>query len=347
MSNLSAKLKNIKTNFAKNVDIKPFNQKAYVDIRNNGLFLTDLALIHCSSIHFQSKFSNNISRRLRYTLDTIETSLVKNKYNKFIFNSSEEPELQKISSEVLSVGFSTHLMHRLFDINFNNINRLQANGKEKRCDYEILKNGFRYIYECKGRKSGINSAKEEIELQKKSYPNTTKYGCITHIPRNKDACELHVIDPEVIVYEYDDNHKIIKILEHYTLVAKLSGFYRLASELINRIKLLKINNNAFEYNNIEIEYDNSIKLGRSYEFLLFNERYEFFSSPNENVGFRKRLNNGYLLVFGMQKRIIELLEKQDFNNLLKYRSQNFVTENYSLLDNGTILAKIKIDKFKI
>ena len=126
MSNLSAKLKNIKTNFAKNVDIKPFNQKAYVDIRNNGLFLTDLALIHCSSIHFQSKFSNNISRRLRYTLDTIETSLVKNKYNKFIFNSSEEPELQKISSEVLSVGFSTHLMHRLFDINFNNINRLQS-----------------------------------------------------------------------------------------------------------------------------------------------------------------------------------------------------------------------------
>ena len=53
MYKLSGKLKKIKVDFDSTVKSNHFNQNAFDLIKNNGLYLTDLSLIHYASIHYQ------------------------------------------------------------------------------------------------------------------------------------------------------------------------------------------------------------------------------------------------------------------------------------------------------
>jgi len=163
---ISSQLKNIRVYFDSSVDARHFSQNAFHQIRAVGLSLTEFALIHCASIQYQSRFSNSIARRVRYTLDTIEPSIVRNMTGGFLFSDEEESELQKSSSEVIGVGFAVHLMQQLLDVRFREISRIPLNNGKKRCDFEVVKNKARYIFESKGRKTNIKGAKEEIKGQK-------------------------------------------------------------------------------------------------------------------------------------------------------------------------------------
>lgn len=340
MYNINPTLKYIEVDFDSSVNTSSFNQNSYNQITNSGLELNEISLIHYASIHYQSKFNNSLARRFKYTLDTIEPSLVNPTSGKFYFSGNEESELQRITSEVIGVGFALSLMHRLLDVKFNNFNRIPISGRGKRCDFEIIKDGERFIIEAKGRKTNINGAKDEIHAQKNSYPDLVKYGVVSHIPRNGEPSRLFVTDPEVELPPADRDYKIISILNHYSKIARLGGFYRLSEKLNDRIDdIIEAKGVTGQFNHVSLDYGNVFKLGRAIEFSFPDMAFSSFFSTNMEVGFKTILKNNKMLVFGMDRKVIELLEGQDYDGLLEYEFRNIHGDEYSILDNGTFLIR--------
>lgn len=354
---INASLKTVNVNFIndftsippKVIDTSQFNQNAYNDINIRGHFLTDLNLIHCASIHYQSRFRNDISRRFRYTLDTIEPSLQDRRTN-FYFDNSEEGELQKNSSEVIGVGFAVSLFKKLLDINYNCFNRIIPDGNGKRCDFEIFKNGNTFIMESKGRKSGLNKAKNEIYNQKANRTGcSAKYGCISMIKRDDTPVSLTVVDPPENSNSKGEYDRILDLLIYYTKAIQMCGFYNLANHLNNRIANIATNRQMItSYNNSRIEYQNVTKAGREAEFINRSIRFKTFITNNLEVGLNKTIKfEGieYLLFFGIDSELLDIIEKQDYDALLKYnyakhveQSNDFINPNVSIHDDGTFLT---------
>lgn len=339
---ITAQLKNIRVDFDGSVDTRPFNQNALQQISNNGLYLTELALIHCASVQYQSRFSNSIARRLRYTLDTIEPSIMENTYGEFLFSDEEESELQKSSSEVIGVGFAIHLIQRLLDVKFGEIGRIPVNNRRRRCDFEVLKNGTRYILESKGRKRNINGAKEDIWEQKKEYTNCAKYGVVTHIPRDGTPCRIYVTDPNIELPKVSWDYQVIAMLEHYSKVARLAGFYRMSEVLNNRIEEIYDNDGmASKFNNQVLDFGDITKVGRVLNITVLDKSFNCFFYPNLlELGFKRNLPDGSMLIFGVDKTIVESLQNQDFERILEYRFVNEDKGEYSVLDDGTLVTTI-------
>lgn len=357
---INASLKKVDVNFLNEptsvlprvIDISQFNQNAYNEIRTRGHYLTDLNLIHCASIHYQSRFNNNISRRFRYTFDTIEPSLLDRRTH-FYFDDFEEAELQKISSEVIGVGFAISLFKKLLDVNFNCFIRIPPKGNGKRCDFEILKNSSTFILESKGRKNGLNAAKNQIYDQKSnSVGCSAKYGCISMIKRNNTPVSIYIVDPPENSNNKLKDDRIIDLLIYYTKVIQLCGFYNLAKHLNSRIANIEIDKQAIaRYNNSRIEYKNIVKAGRELEINLNgNIRFKTFNANNFEVGFKKIIRlegNEYLLLFGIDSDLLEIIEKQDYDSLLEYnytkhleKSYDMIDSDVSIHDDGTLLAII-------
>ncbi len=355
---INASLKNVQVNFLNEptsnpprmIDISHFNQNIYNEIRQRGHFLTDLNLIHCASIHYQSRFQTNISRRFRYTLDTIEPSLLDGRTH-FHFNNFEEAELQKISSEVIGVGFAVSLFQKLIDVNFNCFIRIPPSGSSKRCDFEIYKHGNTFIMESKGRKNGLNSAKREIYSQKASRTGClVKYGCIATIKRNRTPVYLTVVDPPEISVPKRKEDRILDLLIYYTKVLQLCGFYNLANHLNKRVADISDNRHMIEeYNNSSIEYKNVIKAGREAEiFLSGNAPFKTFITNNLEVGFKKTIKfkgNEYLLLFGIDSELLDIIEMQNYDSLLSYNYTRDIQQydslygtNASIHNDGTFLV---------
>ena len=177
------------------------------------------------------------------------------------------------------------------------------------CYLESIKDGERFIIEAKGRKTNINGAKDEIHAQKNSYPDLVKYGVVSHIPRNGEPSRLFVTDPEVELPPADRDYKIISILNHYSKIARLGGFYRLSEKLNDRIDdIIEANGVTGQFNHVSLDYGNVFKLGRAIEFSFPDMAFSSFFSPNMEVGFKTILKNNKMLVFGMDRKVIELLE---------------------------------------
>lgn len=345
-------LKNVEVNFCNGpapyiIDISYFNGNAYNDIQANGHYLTDLNLIHCASIHYQSRFQTNIARRLKYTLDTIEPSLLDNRTN-FYFDDFEDSELQKNTSEVIGVGFTISLFQRLLDVNFNCFNSIPISGRRKRCDYEVNKNGNIFILESKGRKTNLNAAINMIFNQKAAGGIVqAKYGCISVIKRNGDPVTITVVDPPHKDIPKSKEDRILDLLIYYTKSIQLSGFYNLARLLNERIDQIIVNRQMIEeYNNNHIEYSNVIKAGLENIITVSkNLRFKTFMTKNMNAGLKRIINcnnKEYILLFGMDPYLIDIIEKQDFDSLLKYNYEGSSDINNnipcSVHNDGTFLS---------
>lgn len=346
MSPLSGILKKVDVYFADDVDSTYFNQSAYEGIQRNGLWLSDFSLIHYASIHYQSRFKNNIPRRVRATFDTIEPSvniLLNTGNNRFYFSGTEESELKKQSSEVIGVGFAIAVSHKLFDANLNRINRLDSVGNGKRCDYEIIKENQRLIVESKGGKYGLNKAKSIITAQKSGHPGVPKYGIISRILRNLEPVSLYIVDPEVTIDATDNNYIIFKILEHYSKVARLAGLYRLSEKINERLeRIIYLYMDVYHFNNQAFDFGNVIKMGKSLH--VGKGLYEFiaFFAPDQEIGLKHITKEGDLIFFGIDKKIFDIIVNQDFDALLSYNLLFDYSENgedISALDNGTFLIK--------
>jgi len=339
MYNISASIKHIDVDFDVQVDKSYFNQNAFNYINTNGLALNEISLLHYSSIHYQSKFYNSPARRFRYTLDTIEPSLVNPSSGQFIFTGNEGPELQKITTEVIGVGFTLSLMHRLLDVKLHNFNKIPITGRGKRCDFEVIKNGVRFIVESKGRDKGYNDANSKILAQKLAYHNVVKYGVISKIPRDGTAASLWAIDPEIKYRPADRNYINIAILNHYSKVSRLAGFNRLAESINYRLsRILRINNAAFEFNNQPLVFENDLNTQHSIKFQVLDTTFSSIFAPGNDFGVKIPVNDKKLLVFGIEKGVMGLLMKQNYDELLQYSFQNYFGKHYSILDNGTFMT---------
>lgn len=351
MSPLSGRLKNVMVFFDTDIDINYFDNLSYQQIKNNGIWLTDYNLIHYASIHYQSRFKNDIGRRFRYTLDTIEPSLNNNpvnQNNRFYFSANEDIELQKQSSEVIGVGFAIALSHKLFNINLNRINKIGGRGNRKRCDFEILKNSQKIIVESKGGKQALNALRNNILKQKNNYVDAlAKYGIIAKILRNEDPVSLYIVGPDKIINENNINYIIINILKHYSKTARLSGFYRLSQEINKRLNDIKgKGNNALYFNKKEINYNNIVKLGRSYEIMYDNYRFRTFFAPDKEIGLKYITSDEKILFFTMEENLINILEKQDYNMLLNYSLEyEGHLGDLSIFNNGTFLISLNKKEF--
>lgn len=314
-------MKKVKVIFHPSTDTKLFVQSSYFDVKNYGLILTDLNLIHCAMIHYQSRFKSSLSRRFRYTYDTIEPSIVENRSdNFFYFDDGEKSELQTQSSEVIGVGFAIALFQKLFDVNFNNINEII--GSAKRCDFEINYRGRKIIAESKGRKNGKEKAIKEILNQKSAYPSTMpKYGAISMLKRDKNPVEIIVVDPPSIEEEINREENILNLLIHYTKAAQLSGYRELALLMNHRIDLiLKKEKTIRDFENNNIVYrDNLEKLGYEVVANIGNHEFSSFFANNPNHGFNIMVKNELKLFFAIDKKMKKILEDQDFNSLLAFR----------------------------
>lgn len=347
MSPLSGILKKVDVYFDDNVDATYFNKSAQLDILTNGFWLSDFSLIHYASIHFQSRFRNNIPRRVRATFDTIEPSIhipQDTELNGFYFSGNEETDLKKQSSEVIGVGFAIAISNKLFNANLNRINKLDSIGNKKRCDYEILTQNQRLIVESKGGKYSLNKGKSIISTQKLSYPWVPKYGVITRILRNAEPVTLHIVDPETQPKMIDKNYIIIKILEHYSKTSRLAGLYTLSEKINERLeKIHNQNMNAFHFNKEALDLGNVVKLGKPLSVIVGGlYSFEVFFAPNSEIGLKYISEQGKIIFFGMEKRLIEILFNQDYDALLSYRLKIDSTEkleDMSVLDNGTFLMK--------
>lgn len=348
MFNINARIKRVSVSFDPNVVTTHFNQQAFNCIQNQGLELTDLSLIHYASIHYQSRFKNSVSRRFKHTLDTIEPSLTNINAGGFYFSNYEDSELQKMSSEVIGVGFAMALSHRLLGIPCNRMKRINPLGMRKRCDYEALKDGNRIIIEAKGTKGNVNGARNKITAQKGSYPaDCAKYGVISHIPRDHRPTSLTVVDPDAEFWQVSRDYQILSLLDHYSRVARLAGFYRLSEKLNERIdSIISGNTNTASLQGRKLEFGNVRKLGVSLGVVLNNQRFITFFAPDWNTGLKIQRQNKEVLFFGVDARAVDILEEQDFDQLLDYSFENSITDRYSTLDDGTFLGIADKDKIE-
>ncbi|MDQ0300540.1 hypothetical protein J2S78_003008 [Salibacterium salarium] len=336
-------LKQVMVNFNSSTDTTLFVKKVYKEVKSRGLMLTDLNLIHCAMIHYQSRFKTDISKRFQYTYLTIEPSLLKDK-KYFYFDDGEKSELQTQSSEVIGVGFAIALFQKLFDVNFNCINEIINTGK--RCDFEIYYKGKKIIAESKGRKGNLNQAANEITNQKTAHTTTVpKYGAISIIGRDANPTKIEVVDPPSEMDNISRYERILSLLIYYTKVAQLSGYSQLASILNVRINEITKNNSKIDYYELkEIEYKNDLDES-GYEIFTNIGEYKFctfFHSYNNN-GFKFRVRDDLQLFFGMDENIKKYLEDQNFEALLNFNGKyniNFELTHISIHNDGTSLILI-------
>lgn len=347
--NIKPNLKRVEVTFRNSVDVSEFDGKCFNQINTYGLELTDLNLIHCASIHLQSRFKNDISRRFRATLDVIEPSLLSDShYNMFYFNEIEDSELQTQSSECIGIGFGIALFQKLLNVNFNSIHRIHPSGRSKRCDYKILKNGEEYYLETKGRKDGIEVAALEIEEQKLSIgnPYSPKYGCITHIPRNDDPVNIVVVDPESYGGRITLGENLINLLIYYSKCIQLSGNARLAKELNKIIDIYETNpERILEIDNKKIELPNAETLQTQYAIKHDGKSFIRF---DKEFGLFHKLENNLVVTYGIDKELIEIIINLNFKKLVEYNYENKSEDlSISINNDGTILALLSEDALRL
>lgn len=342
-------LKQVQVNFHPSTDTTLFVKKAYNDIKLRGLMLTDLNLIHCAMIHYQSRFKTRLSKRFEYTYLTIEPTLLEDTKH-FYFDDGEKSELQTQSSEVIGVGFAIALFQKLFDVNFSCINEITNTGK--RCDFEIYYKGKRILAESKGRKGGLVQAINEVIKQKSAYPAIIpKYGAISIIERDVNPVEITVVDPPSEMNEVSRNERVLSLLIHYAKVAQLSGYSQLASLLNERIdEIIKDISKVELYEHKAIEYKNNVeKLG--YELFSSIGEHSFctFFHRHNNSGFKFSVNDKLQLFFALDSTVKRYLEEQNFAALLNFNGKYDITHelnNISVHNDGTCLILIEKEKIE-
>ncbi|MGM0830242.1 MAG: hypothetical protein ACQEU4_18625 [Bacillota bacterium] len=341
---ININLKQVQVRFHPSTDTTLFVKKVYNDIRIRGLMLTDLNLIHCAMIHYQSRFKTNLSRRFQYTYLTIEPTLLEDSKH-FYFDDGEKAELQTQSSEVIGVGFAIALFQKLFDVNFNCINEIISTGK--RCDFEIHSRGKRIIAESKGRKGGLKKAINEIIIQKSSYPTAIpKYGAISIIERDVNPVEITVVDPPSKMDNINRNERVLAMLIHYTKVAQLSGYSQLASLLNERIDEISKDHTKVEYYELKkIQYkDNVVKLGYEVYTNIRDHKFCTFFSNNNKSGFKFIVKDNLQIYFGLDKKVKNYLEDQNYEALLNFSGEYYnliELSNVSVHNDGTCLILIE------
>jgi len=343
--------RNIPVNFldchGSTIDRSLFDQAQYRTIRQHGIKLSPINIIHYASVHYIGRFRNNVSMRFINSFIDIVSSIGISSDGGLYLLSDENNELQARSSEVLAVGICIGLSSKIFSINKNRIGLIDGPGK--RCDFYFIKDNQQYYIESKGRKGSITTAIQDIFLKKANHDqHSPKYGIISQLPRSTERVNVTVVDPEFVPEEMSTNEQIRRLLVHYKKIAYLSGFWRLGELLTERHNAISDGIDYTELNEKALDYQNVLKMGIGIEVNIGGVRSEVFFPRGNRYGFRKQVGDLFSL-FLMERELIEILERQDFKRLIEYelKEETIGTEDgaaFSVLNDGSLFSFMPVEQ---
>ena len=202
----------------------------------------------------------------------------------------------------------------------------------KDLDFEIASDGKNIIeVECKGSfakddniSSSISKHKSDIEEKKKEQRKEGNknllYGVITSFSDDENImAHSRLLDPESYT-KYDDPYKlrILSRLRFYLEeIRKFSRSHFLIA-LANRIVAIQVSNGDSYKNFDKLPLINAREEVFNYPISLENNKSIITSKSENGFGDVLRHNDEYF-IFGFDKQIIDMLIKQDFEELIKYK----------------------------
>lgn len=299
-----------------NVDRTLFDSSRYNQIVQYGLSKSPINIIHAASIHYKGRFRNSKFLRLSNSFLDIVKSIGEYGDGKLYLKSTENAELQKGSSEVIAVGLCIELTSELFNINKNRINLIEDT--KKRCDFRFAKNSREYVIESKGRKGSTVNARKDIFSKKRHYPNhIPKYGVISSLPRDQNHVTIDLIDPEFEPKYLSRKEEIQGLLSYYAKLSYITGFWRMGDLLSERALALGKEATLEQFEGKELQYDNILKFGNAIEISIGDYHSQVFFPRDGSFGF-KQVFDGEIAFFAMEKKLIEILNMQNYSSLAEY-----------------------------
>jgi len=285
---------------------------------DNGMPTRGIQIFHYAAVHYNTRWDNYPARFLNALFNVAPA--ISDNGNYLNLNDSEEPELQRGSSEVLGIGLSNMFMCRCFGVNINRIEKIQDSGK--RCDYRFPYNNQVVIFESKGRahREQISSARKDCIQKKCNYNANLKYAIISHLPRDGSATTLHIFDPPGDNGLVSFNEKYV-IAKHYSRVSELSGLTILAEAIRKRLGQYE---KTGEWDISPLLINNVMKIGLSIQ--IGNNTFWTRRSLKEF----KYGDQNYYVHFGLHNRVIDLLMNWDIEQLSKFRFEDNVIEDHSI-----------------
>ena len=309
----------------------------YRRILTNGMKLYGIQIFHYAAPHYSSRHNRPSMRFLNGLFNGGAAIEIIN--GKLALNENEGSELQRDSSEIISVGLSNMLMCKWLEIKVNRLSTIESS--DKRCDFEFNLGTRKYIYEVRGRKhkSQFNSALNDVILKKANHHADEKLAVICHLPRNNDPVSMHVYDPDV--NEGDKNEDVYYVLKHYSKMMSLSGLYIMAEKLEERLTYYRENS---MWINEPLSYNEKVRK-LVWEIRINNKSYLTLRKPGNLP-----IDTGYNLHFGICQDLLDIIEGWKLEELLNFEGQEFVDENkgISCLQDGTLMyySHTSLDKLE-
>lgn len=303
-----------------------------------GLDVTPIQIIHYASVHYTSQHKQYWKRFLNAYLEIGET-LTSHQWpgnNSMILNSVGNSERMADTSEIIASGLSTMLMCKWFDVAANRIVEIPNMGARKRCDFELISEGKRIIYESKGRshQKNLSTAVSDGKSKKLNCTASEAYVIACFLPRNGQATNISIYDPESESLDLPQDYTLYIILNYYKNCAWLSGLSLLAHALDERIK----------------EYYSTGKLSRqplrlsekvtkvAEEITIQNQQFirgKFGMSPfsYEDAALCSELE------FSLSKDVVKMLSDMDLASLLSFSSTPYTSpaSNVNMIETGSFL----------
>lgn len=326
------------------LDTTLFNKKAHHGILASGLSISPLALIHAASVHYSGRFKN--SSRMQFINAFVE---IFNSVEPFhadghlCFNENENSEFQGRSTEAIAVGLCIRLSEKLFCVNRSRICLIDGSGK--RCDFSLVIDQLEYFIESKGRKGGTASAIQDVFAKKVNYPATSpKYGFVSSVPRGIHATSMEVVDPEFTPREISRNELIRRLLVHYSKVSALAGFSHFSNLLESQANAIRNGTKIETLENRKLIGDDIQESGEFTKIHSSNDSFNFFF-PNEKHSVFGEVFEGNEALFIMEKRLIEILNNQEYQALIDYNlstadSSRSDDVNFSISSDGSALILV-------
>jgi hypothetical protein len=104
--------------------------------------------------------------------------------------------------------------------------------------------------------------------------------------------------------------------------------------------MLQKQNIRGEFETQSFDYKDSNEGAYIKKIPVLNDSFNCYYSRHLEVGLKWRFKKGEMLIFGLEQRIQQILENQNFEEMLEYSFINEDKGKYSILNDGTLITVI-------
>lgn len=330
-----------------------FDNERWITLCKVGLITNKVRLVHSGMMHYQNYQSLPTQKEKINRVITVLRSCYENGRS-LKFRRLTDSDEKKEVGEIIGTSVGLEAIHSSSDLitaaNFNKLPR-PARGQTAP-DYELCVIGQPIIkLEVKGRQSAsIGKAQEACTRQLGQF-NPPKYALITKtIYNERSSCKLFLSDPEIPLEICSRKKALITVLKHYCKCMFWAGFYQFAQVLIERLAAIERQEDYKIYDGMHLEDMLVRKVGKVYEGninhridekskLITHIPAELFNKTHEDVFIK---TDGYELGFFVDQQLYQVLNEQDFDKILNYKTQSdtvILSDGTYIdhLDDGTVL----------